>query len=47
MVKVTRRELEKIRRKFSNVYAHSTRHHIFVEPRRDILSWLTGYRSKH
>lgn len=47
MVRVTQKELEKIRKQFSNVSSVSTRHHIYVEHRRDIIAWLARYRRKH
>ena len=47
MVTVTRREQTAIRKKFGNVFFKSTRHKIFVEPRRDIMAYLAGYRSNH
>ena len=47
MVKVSKKELEIVHRRFSNVYSTATRHHIFCEERPDILSFLHVYRKNH
>lgn len=47
MVIVTPKELQAARKKFSNLYAKSTKHHFYMECRWDVVTWLRAYRKKH
>ena len=47
MIIVSRSEQRKIEKRFSNVYFHCSKFHIFCEPRPDIIRFLQTYRKTH
>lgn len=44
MVRVSKEELGRLRKRFGNISSIATKHHTYVEPRKDILSWIANTR---